>query len=178
MEEILISQELQNLGLSLIPDFISIEEETELLKVLIKTEETVKKTKSRNSIQRFGSSLPYNSNIVSSAIPEHFNFVVDRLLEQNLVKLRPDSVTVNEYQKGQEITPHIDSKNSGRIITILSLLGDATMKFNFKKEEHSMLYPARALVQMRGVIRDFWQHSILPVPAPRFSIVFRQSQAK
>lgn len=166
--------DLTSIGLYLESNFISLEEETELLRHL--TKEPPKKTKNRNSIQRFGSNLPYNSNMVSKDVPNYFDFLLDRLEEKELVSKRPDSVSVNQYQPGQAITPHIDSKSSGEVITILSLLGDATMIFAKGKQKEKLFFPKRCLVQLKNEIRTEWQHSIDPVSELRYSIVFRISQ--
>jgi alkylated DNA repair dioxygenase AlkB len=121
--------------------------------------------------------MPYKSNMVSNKIPEYFNSVLDKLIQQNLLEKTPDSVSVNEYFSGQSITPHIDSKTSGKIITILSLMNEATMVFERNKEKHSLLLPARSLVQMKNEIREQWLHSIPPVKNTRYSIVFRCSES-
>jgi alkylated DNA repair dioxygenase AlkB len=171
----MVESNLKNLGVDLFLDFITQAEEDFLLKNINKS--SCKSTKGRNSIQRFGSSMPYKSNMVSNKIPEYFNSVLDKLIQQNLLEKTPDSVSVNEYFSGQSITPHIDSKTSGKIITILSLMNEATMVFERNKEKHSLLLPARSLVQMKNEIREQWLHSIPPVKNTRYSIVFRCSES-
>lgn len=56
-----------NLGLKIIPDFISIKEETELLNHIQSAPPANKKNaaEGRNTIKRYGSSKPYNSDMVS-----------------------------------------------------------------------------------------------------------------
>jgi len=124
---------------------------------------------------RYGSDLPYKSNMVSSIIPEYFNFILDRLVEKNLVKTRPASVTINEYFEGQKISAHIDSKESGQIITVLSLLSETKMIFSKRKEKlnYTVPLPAKSLMQISGEIRDSWEHSTEPAIDLRYSIVFR-----
>ena len=164
----------ENLGLVKIPDFITLDEEVALLNNIQLSSEA-KSCKTRNTIKRFGSSKPYNSHIASKEIPDYFKPIVERIVSQNLVKEKIDSITINEYLIGQSISPHIDTPASGKIITILSLLGDATMNFNFKKEKFSIEFPARCLLQMKDDLRNKWQHSIDPVKTTRISIVFRCS---
>ena len=163
--------------MTLVPDFITPDEEKALLATFVAG--VVKRTKGRNSIRRFGSNVPYKGNMVDATVPEPFAFLLDRLVEQGLLKSRPDSVTVNEYLVGQEITPHIDSVTSGEVISVLSLMSDATMYFDRHKHgRHAVHLPARSLVQMRGEIRHDWQHSIAPVKQKRFSMVFRCGKPK
>lgn len=159
------------LGLTILEDFITEDEEKEILSHIEKTEKNNKT--GRNSIKRYGSNLPYKSCMVSVEIPEFILAVADKIFRRNLLESRPDSVTVNEYFIGQSITPHIDSKESGPVVTILGLLSEAMMRFEFKKEKFTVNFPARCLIQMRGDIRDKWMHSIEPVLADRYSLVFR-----
>lgn len=170
--------DLQAIGLSVRENFITPEEEDELLKIIRSPGVTPKQTKGRNSIKRYGSDLPYKSSIVSPSVPAHFDFLLDRLVAENMLDVRPDSVTVNEYLVGQEITPHIDSPSSGRVITVLSLLGEATMAFQLDRQRASVVVAPRAVVQMRGEIRDVWKHSIEPVKNVRYSLVFRCSEKR
>jgi alkylated DNA repair dioxygenase AlkB len=163
-----------NLGFSLVDNFISSEEESFLLNNIIKSEK--KKTKSRNSIRRFGSHIPYKSHIISNEIPEYFYFLLERIVSSNLLENKPDSISVNEYFEGQQILPHIDSKSSGSIISILSLKSDAVMSFTKNKEKEILVdVPAKSMIQLKNEIRYDWNHAIKPVKDLRYSIVFRCS---
>lgn len=164
--------DVTQLGFSLLPDFISVEEETMLL-THIETNKVNKSGMNRNSIKRYGSSGPYRGNLISTVIPDHFLFLLDRLVEKARVPVKPNSVAVNEYLAGQMITPHIDSNSSGDVITVLSLMSDATMVFQNAGIKESVELPARSISQMSGEIRYKWQHSIKPVASKRYSIVFR-----
>lgn len=159
------------LGFSLIEEFITPAEEAFLLEHFNKTEK--KKAKGRNTIQRFGSSAPYRGNIVSNTVPTYFNFLLDKILENKLLELRPNSVTINEYHAGQEITSHIDSKSSGEVITVLSLMSSATMILAKKEQKHKVVLQPRTIIQMRNEIRHHWTHAIEPVQSLRYSLVFR-----
>ena len=166
---------------NLIEDFITPEEEVTLLAHIeanISTGTKRKKSVMRNVVQRWGSSVPYRNDILSDVIPEHFQFLLDRLMAQNLVGLRPDSITMNQYLIKQVIPAHIDLPDGGEVITVLSLLSPATMLFRYRETERlfSVPLPARSLVQMRDEIRYNWTHEILPVESTRYSLVFRNSQ--
>lgn len=171
---------LYELGLVLIPEFITTDEEKELLTHVVSNVATMPprpapniKRKGRNRIQRFGSSAPYKSNMASKTIPSFFDFVLDRLVEQKLVNKRPESTTINEYLAGQVIEPHIDSEASGKVVTVLCLLSEATMTFKLGSEQASVVLPPRSLVQIKNDIRYKWTHAIEPVPSLRYSVVFR-----
>lgn len=97
-------------------------------------------------------------------------------MERHLMPIRPDSVSVNEYLSGQGIAPHIDSRESGRTITVLSLVSEATMVFSKGEEKKRIELPPRCLLQMRDEARIIWKHAIEPVKHTRYSVVFRCSK--
>jgi alkylated DNA repair dioxygenase AlkB len=164
------------LGLTLLPEFISANEEAELLAQINKVAPSrQKKVPMRNSIRRYGSSEPYFDNVVSPTIPDHFLSLCQRLVEQKLVAAMPDSVTVNEYYAGQVIKAHVDRINAGPVITILSLGSPAVMEFARGDQQFSVKLFPRGLVQLRNEIRYDWTHAIAPVPGLRYSLVFRDS---
>lgn len=86
-----------------------------------------------------------------------------------------DSVTLNEYVRGQRISPHIDSAAFGDV-EILSLLADATMRFTSPAGEiRDFVLPRRSLAVMSGELRQKWTHETLPLDAElRYSIVYRK----
>lgn len=85
-----------------------------------------------------------------------------------------NSVTINEYLRGQIIAPHIDSHAFGDV-AILSLLSDATMRFvSPTGQVKDFELPRRSLAVMAGELRNSWQHSTLPLEADRrISVVYR-----
>jgi alkylated DNA repair dioxygenase AlkB len=174
----MLSDELKALGLTLLPDFISAEEEAELLPVIINPAGRIVSaaTGERNCIQRYGSRVPYNNYMVSAKIPPHFARLCQRLVDFNLVPLLPDSVTVNEYLQGQVIRPHIDALDGGTVITVLSCGHFADMVFRRGEECYTVTLPPRSLVQLRGDLRYKWTHEIKPVTDTRYSVVFRCSK--
>jgi len=166
---------------TVLEDFITPDEEAALLASIeagIPTGIKRQKNCVRNVVQRWGSSVPYRNDIVADTIPAHFQFHLDRLVAQNLVTLRPDSVTMNQYLTQQAILAHTDLPEGGEVITVLSLQSPATMLFRSRQTERmfSVLLPPRSLVQMRDEIRYNWTHEILPVNTTRYSLVFRNSQ--
>ncbi len=159
--------------LVVIKDFISLDEENNILNNYKSTESTGKEK--RNNIERYGSNLPYKGKMISYTIPDCYQDLCDKLIEKKVLRELPNSVTINEYHPGQIIKYHIDSKTSGQIITVISLLGSATMGFKNKTEEFFINFPPRALVQISGDLRWNWKHCILPVEEKRYSLVFRNS---
>lgn len=158
-------------GLSLIYDFITKEEENEIVNHIEKTPR--RKTADRNSVKRYGIGASYQDNIVSKTIPLFLQNLSQKLIDQNLIAIKPKLISINEYYSGQTISSHIDSKESGDVITTLSLFGHATMIFQKGKTKIPIELPPRCLVQMRDEARNLWLHSISPVQSTRYSIVFR-----
>jgi hypothetical protein len=166
----------QKLGLTLLLDFISPEEEQQLLAGIASTYRPsigITSAKYRNSIHRFGAGDIYKDNLISNVVPDYFTTSINRLIAENLTAGQPDAVTVNEYLTGQMIHPHIDAREAGPVITVLSLLSPAVMVFTRGADRFEVGLPPRSLVQMRDEIRNDWHHAILPVEATRYSIVFR-----
>jgi alkylated DNA repair protein alkB family protein 8 len=105
----------------------------------------------------------------------------------------PTSCTVNFYEKGQWIPPHIDNPAFDRPVVTVSLrstqrmtLGRgavfeetkrATKKRKRLKETQKSLVtvvlPKRSAVVLRGAAADEYEHAIPPVLEPRVSLTFR-----
>lgn len=156
----------------LLSDFISPEEEAKVL-------ENLKPSRAphgieRNTILRYGSQLPYAGRSKSATLPEWVNFIVDRIMEKELLSERPDHLTINEYHKGQVIDWHIDSKGSGEVITVLSLESEALMGLKDKSGTTEFALTPRTLLQLSGDDRWKKKHCIYPVKSHRWSLVFRK----
>ena len=165
------------LGLALYPEFITQSEEAELLmQVRVYMPDKPRHgVRDRNAIVRFGSTLPFN-DVRDGKIPAHLDWLCIKLAQERHTPTKPDSITINEYYPGQVIRPHVDPRQAGPVITVLSLASAATMVFT-KKDEAPIVVelPARSLVQMRDEIRYEWEHEIKPVKELRYSMVFRCS---
>lgn len=157
----------------LIEDWITEEEEQKLLENIPRN--TFKPTQARNSIARYGSDVPYGNKMISQIIPEWMK----PLLEKEDSLKATDQVTINEYFPGQGISYHVDSEESGEVISVVSLLSDSTILL--KRYKHPIVeieLPRRSLLQMSGETRWKWEHAIAPLKEERISIVFRTSNIK
>lgn len=165
--------ELTHLGLILVENFITPDEEAKLLAELPKEAKSPKK-KTRNRIWRYGEKRVYTDGYVGKEIPSILGELAQRLVKKLDFPAAPQCFTVNEYHQGQTIEPHIDQLSCGPVITVLSLLSTATMRFTGGNKLHLVELPPRSLVVMTGEIRSKWQHSIDPVKDTRYSVVFRR----
>ena len=165
---------IESIGFKLKENFLSEKEERYILSNLVVSEKCIGPI--RSSIKRYGSDLPYKNQVISNIIPDFLQSISHKIVDEGFLQILPDSISINEYQIGNAIAPHIDSLTSGNIITIISLLSDATMVFSKNNISIEKLIPARSLVQMRDSLRYEWEHAIKPVKNLRYSIVFRSGQ--
>ncbi|XP_060659838.1 LOW QUALITY PROTEIN: alkylated DNA repair protein alkB homolog 8, partial [Drosophila nasuta] len=161
-------------GLILLPNFISVEEEAVLLNAVgdgdagsVRTEDTLK----HRHVKHFGYEFLYGSNnvdpmqpLLEQPIPSACDFLWPRLDNTELPKiLTPDQLTVNAYEPGQGIPPHVDTHSAfvGPILS-LSLQSDVVMDFRRNNELVHVLLPRRSLLVMSGESRYDWTHGIKP----------------
>jgi alkylated DNA repair dioxygenase AlkB len=158
----------------LILDVISKEEEQELLSELNKENIDIVSNKyDRSGLIRYGDSAD-SSYVKSEVIPKYLIDLSNKLVEQKILDELPASITINVYDKGYSISPHIDRIEYGPVVTILSILSDAELVLLNNSKKINISLPPRSVIQLKGEYRNIWKHSILPVKAKRISIVFRK----
>lgn len=167
-------------GLFVVRDFVSEDEEAQLLEVIGKTPRAP--GPERNRIERYGPGViasGYSSGtLVKPQIPPHLAWLCDRLVGQLGLRQAPNAITINEYLVGQYLGLHTDMDKAGVEISTLGILGDAEMLFQYGGDPAFVVrHPRRALIRMRGPCRRApWRHGIMPVAADRISIVFRRGE--
>ncbi|XP_047450942.1 alkylated DNA repair protein alkB homolog 8 isoform X2 [Mugil cephalus] len=143
-------------GLVLVEDFVSPEEEALLL-----------------------AAVDWSStNDGVTGLPKECVPVLDRCKKNGYISFMPDQLTVNQYESGQGIPPHVDT-HSAFEDTILSLSLGAKIVMEFRHPDGrvvAVVLPGRSLLVMKGESRYLWTHGITPrkfdmMPAcnPRFS---------
>ena len=152
-------------------DVISIEEELVLLECLAKAEKDSKLSNDR-SLVRYGNSIYGNEKL--DPIPGYLLDLCYKLIDQKILDALPEDVTVNTYYPGNKMVAHIDNVAAGPVITILSLLSDAKLILTYGTKRENIILPARSVIQLKGVYRTHWKHSIEKLEHKRISIVFRQ----
>jgi alkylated DNA repair dioxygenase AlkB len=158
----------------LILDVISKEEEQELLSELNKEDTHIVSNKyDRSGLIRYGDSAD-SSYVKSEVIPEYLINLSNKLVEQKILDELPASITINVYDEGYSISPHIDRIEYGPVVTILSILSDAELVLLNNSKKININLPSRSVIQLKGEYRNIWKHAILPVKAKRISIVFRK----
>ncbi|KAG0474287.1 hypothetical protein HPP92_013973 [Vanilla planifolia] len=183
----LFSSELAIPGIYLLHDFISSEEEQELLSAV---DSRPWKNLSKRRVQHYGYEFLYETRNVDSKnfIGELPSFVIPVL--EKLVKFHGegdnnsklvDQLTVNEYPPGIGLSPHIDTHSAfDNMIFSLSLSGTCIMEFRKYLPWHSstaavdvkslqecssslrksIFLPARSMLLLSGEGRYAWHHYI------------------
>ncbi|XP_006628174.3 alkylated DNA repair protein alkB homolog 8 [Lepisosteus oculatus] len=161
-------------GLKVVEEFLSPEEEMRLLGAIDwgshSNTDTAQKALKHRQVKHYGYEFRYDNNNVDKnkplpgGLPMFCNEVLDRCLKENLIKVKPDQLTVNQYQPGQGIPPHIDT-HSAFEDTIISLSLGAKTVMDFKHTDGrsiSVVLPARSVLVMTGESRYLWSHGITP----------------
>lgn len=126
----------------------------------------------RRRVKHFGYEFQYGSNNCDETkpltdpenkMPEILDELFDRMLSDKLIDAKPDQLTVNYYEPGQGIGPHIDNTVAfENFIISLSLMSSAIMEFRQKetKKISKILLNPNSLLVLKGQSRYKWSHSI------------------
>lgn len=153
-------------GLKLYFDFITSEEEKELL---INVDLNNWLTDLKRRVQHYGYKYDYKARRIDNSffigpIPDWMLFLSARLREKEIINFIPDQAIVNEYVEDQGISPHIDCEPCFGD-TIISISLGTSCVFNFEREPNSkdkipLFLEPGTLVVMTGESRFHWYHGI------------------
>lgn len=175
-------------GLTILREWVTASDEAAIMNRFGGAGERVSDTQ-RNRIDRYGPGVVasgYSQGVVTTeclvvdVIPDELYEPRMRLVCDGYMK-EPDAITINWFLTGQGVDRHVDRREAGEVIAVLSLQGDATMemgRWTPEREVRLFELPRRSLVLMRGEARWQWEHAIMPVVAPRMSVVFRRAAAE
>jgi alkylated DNA repair dioxygenase AlkB len=152
-------------GLQYIPNFITRNEEQQLLKT-IDNQVWINDLKRR--VQHYGFKYDYKARRIDHSmrlgnLPEWLDILAYKLFELGYFNENPDQVIVNEYEIGQGISPHIDCEPCFEDTVIsLSLNSTAVMEFINENslEKIPVLLEPRSIVVLKGESRYHWKHTI------------------
>lgn len=161
-------------GLCVLEDFVSPEEESRLLQAVDWTSHnddvTAQRELKHRRVKHYGYEFRYDNNNVDKdkPLPNGLPLVCDALLQRCVcdghISVLPDQLTVNEYESGQGIPPHVDT-HSAFEDTILSLSLGAKTVMDFRHPDGrsvAVVLPPRSLLVMKGESRYLWTHGITP----------------
>lgn len=154
-------------GLSYLPNYITPEEERELINTI---DNQPWLTDLKRCTQHYGYKYDYTARKIDSSlkigeIPNWLDKYCDHLSKKGMFKEKPDQVIINEYVLGQGISAHVDCIPCfAEEIASISLGSSCVMEFTnpLTKEKVSKLLEPRSLLIFKGDARYKWLHSIPP----------------
>ncbi|XP_015918171.1 tRNA (carboxymethyluridine(34)-5-O)-methyltransferase alkbh8 isoform X2 [Parasteatoda tepidariorum] len=158
-------------GLVLLEEFITEEEEKELLAVINKEDDFNDESSLKHrKVKHYGYKFIYGSNNINKNQPLEMKIPdvciphLKKLVSLQLLPRIPDQLTVNHYQPGQGIPPHVDTHSPFEDgIVSLSLSSQVVMNFYSPHGEIvSVSLPRRSALVMLGESRYLWKHGITP----------------
>ncbi len=181
-------------GLKYIPNYITIEEQNQLLDSLDREEWSIESIEFKRRIQQHGYRYIYKNGVLVGAnylgpLPEWAQSFALRLYNEGLTPIVPDQLTVNDYQPGEGLTSHIDCVTCfGNSIITLSLGSAYVMEFTHSQtnENREILLLPGSLLVLQKEARYIWKHSAAHrkvdwyqgkeyVRARRVGLTFRQA---
>lgn len=150
-------------GFALVHDFITEEEEKDLVQMIDETGRWNSELARRT--QHYGWRYDYGSRRVNQAayigkLPEWAEKLGRRLHEEGHVQHLPDQLIVNEYVKNQGIAPHIDSSAFADGVAMISLLEAWEMDFLKDPRKLTRRLDRRSVAVLSGEARYKWKHGI------------------
>ena len=133
-----------------------------------------------------------DADVEVASMPKALIDVVDALIARGVITEdeRMDSCTINVYERGMWIPPHIDNPSFARPFVTVSLASAQAMTLGrgmiwpeggtpvdgeaCEGEEIRVVLPARSAMRMEGDAADEYEHAIPPVSADRISLTFRR----
>jgi len=169
-------------GLTYTPDFVTPEEERELIATLETMEfreVTMRGQTARRVVRHFGLDYDYESRtpLPGEPIPAWLEPV--RAKAAAFAGFEPEElveILVQRYPPGATIGWHRDAPAFGTVVGV-SLLGSCRLRFQRGTGERRRVWeitlPPRSGYVLAGEARRSWQHSIPPTKELRYSITFR-----
>lgn len=151
-------------GLQYIPNFITEDEENELIDFIDSQEWD---TSLSRRTQHYGWRYDYKSKKLDISnylgeLPDIFKTLGEKLVEEKLIDFLPQQVIVNEYVSGQGIGAHTDSPVFGEYIVSISLLSAVPMVFvnRNRTDTQTLVLERRCALSMSGKARHEYTHQI------------------
>lgn len=176
-------------GFHYYPDFIDAQQEQQLIAAIQEIDlqaMVFHNYTAKRKVASFGFDYSFTTRKLTkgTAIPESFNWVIDRAAEQLLVSCNQIvELLVTEYPIGSVINWHRDAPPFESIAG-LSLATDCIFKLRpyekslqSRKSIISLPVRQRSLYLMQGPARNDWEHSTAPVNNIRYSITLRTCKA-
>ncbi|KAJ2998082.1 hypothetical protein HDV02_004907 [Globomyces sp. JEL0801] len=155
--------DLKSIGLHVIPNFISNQEEHDLMEFLDSQKWNglgiAPNPELKRRTQQYGYLFSYRYRQIQSdqtQLPEPFLPLLSKFnAHKYYLQNQYNHLVINEYEKNQGIMPHIDApKIFGATIASLSMLSDCVMTFTEKQDEsieYKVHLPRYSVIVMTGI---------------------------
>eukprot|EP01127_Copromyxa_protea_P019331 TRINITY_DN623_c0_g2_i1.p1 TRINITY_DN623_c0_g2~~TRINITY_DN623_c0_g2_i1.p1 ORF type:complete len:593 (-),score=135.34 TRINITY_DN623_c0_g2_i1:13-1680(-) len=156
----------QVLGLHLIEDFITPEEETDLLNY-IEASEGEWETLNKRLVKHWGYTFDYVKNTVdrdskNDNFPPIFQQIREKMKSLDFLPFQPDQITVNVYEPGAGIPQHVETHSAFEDgLVSLSLASQVVMDLKHPDGTIANVpLPPRSILVLTGESRFLWSHGI------------------
>jgi alkylated DNA repair dioxygenase AlkB len=148
-------------GLFYLPNVI--EDQTALLEAIDRhTWKPLSDSPNSRKVQHYGYLYDYktkSTNKEATPIPDLFQPLIS-LLEQETKESGFNQVIINNYEPGQGISAHTDSKEYGAVIGCYTIGGGCVMKFTKGEQTFEHYVEPGSLYIMTGEARYEWRHEM------------------
>eukprot|EP01127_Copromyxa_protea_P019330 TRINITY_DN623_c0_g1_i1.p1 TRINITY_DN623_c0_g1~~TRINITY_DN623_c0_g1_i1.p1 ORF type:complete len:587 (-),score=140.48 TRINITY_DN623_c0_g1_i1:24-1784(-) len=153
-------------GLHLVEDFITPEEETELIN-FVESCEGEWEVLNRRTVKHWGYTFDYVKNTVdreskNDNFPPLFRQVREKMKSLDFLPFEPDQITVNVYEPGAGIPQHVETHSAFEDgLVSLSLASQVVMELKHPDGTvASVPLPRRSILVLTGESRFLWSHGI------------------
>ena len=170
-------------GLVYVPDFISVDEETDLLNIFSELEFkdfVLQGQAAKRKVYYYGYRYEFYTQHVqpSEEFPDWLKALRERAAPLAGLKAEEmEQALIGHYAPGAGIGWHRDAPAFGPTVVGISLASDDVMRFRKTLENSIEHYKQplakRSLYVLSGPARSLWQHSVAPVKETRYSITLR-----
>lgn len=161
-------------GLTYLDDFLTVEEEKQLLEKINSFEWSNKLSR---KTQHYGYLYDYSNpkKEKTTPIPDCFDSIINKL--NTIYNIHPDQLIINEYKPGQFISPHIDNIQLFEDnIASISLGSECTIQFINQNDIYKIVAERRSIIILSGDSRYNYTHEIIKNSNSgiRVSLTFRK----
>lgn len=145
-------------GLYVYPEFISPQQEVELL---AEVDAQPWNSSLKRLTQHYGRQYDYtarSADTTAPPMPPGLAAVADALIP--VMQTRPQQCIINQYTRTQGINAHIDSFQFGPVVSTISLGDGSVMIFSRDGRTVAVALEPCSLVVMTGDSRNLWKHEI------------------
>lgn len=166
-------------GLTLLENFLSAETEASILRELAAAPyPSFWETLNDRMVQHHGFAVRYSNKLDTSSffqledgraeLPTFCDSLLSNFYRQFPLKFKFDQLTINYYEPGQGIAPHVDSEEAfDEPLLIVSLSSTAVLEFKeldaVEAKVSRVVLPPRSMLLLMGDARYRYTHAIRPV---------------